>query len=65
MATQYSMVASLKSGPPEVYDRVSVSISDGEGNPRWQGPITDLGETGTFESILPVGHSDELSICAI
>lgn len=61
-ATQYSMVASLKSGLPEVYDRVSVSISDGDGNSRWKGPIANLDETGAFASILPVGHSDELTI---
>ena len=56
------MVANLKSGPPEVYNKVSVSIRDGEGNSRWRGPITNLSETGTFASILPVGHSDELSV---
>ena len=61
MATQYSVVASLKSGPPEVYERVSVSINDGQGT-RWQGPITHLSETGAFQSVLPVGYSDDLSI---
>ena len=62
MATQYSVVASLKSGLPEVYEKVSVSISDGDGNSRWQGPITELDQVNAFESVLPVGHSDDLSI---
>lgn len=62
MATQYSVVANLKSGPPEVYDTVSLSISDSQGNRRWEGPISNLQDDGAFQSVLPVGESDELEL---
>jgi len=62
MATQYSMVAELKSGLPEVYDRVQLSINDGEGQRLWEGPITNLSFDDAFQSVLPVGHSEELQV---
>lgn len=62
MATQYSMVAHLKSGPPEVYERISLSITGAEGDTRWHGPVTALNHVGEFQAVLPVGHVDELLI---
>lgn len=62
MATQYSMVAHLKSGPPEVYERVRLSIENGEGESLWQGPVTALDEVGEFQSILAAGETDELRL---
>lgn len=62
MATEYSLMASLKSGPPEVYEKVALSISDDQGNRRWEGPLLNLNDDGAFQSVLPQGHSEELNI---
>lgn len=62
MATQYSMVAHLKSGPREVYEKVRLNIADGQGESLWHGPVAALSEVGEFQSILTAGESDELHL---
>ncbi len=55
-------IGALKSGSPEVYDRLSLGIKDEEGKIRWQGPLKDLGYKDHFTSILPVQQEEELSM---
>jgi hypothetical protein len=62
IATKYSFTTQLKSGSPEVYDRLDLAIRDEEGHTRWAGPAKDVGYEEHFTSVLPAQHSEELSL---
>ena len=62
LASHYSIVAHLKSGPPEVYERVNLTIENDKGEKKWEGPLAELAHVGDYEHLLARSEEEELRL---